>query len=67
MRQARYAARAGTEEYCTHVICVNIERKRPLGGYMLMWEDNIKNDVEGKGCRVVHKRHLAKSMGGSVV
>lgn len=54
MSQARHEARAAGEEYCTHAIGANSERKTSLGEYKLLWENNIKIDVERKGCEGVH-------------
>ena len=49
MRQARHEVCEMGEEYYTHAIGENIERKTPPREHKLLWANNIKIDVDRKG------------------
>ena len=50
MRWAGHVARMGERKGLYRVLVWKTEGKRPLGGPMRRWEDNIRMDLQEVGC-----------------
>jgi len=60
MRWAGHVARMGWGRGVFRVLVGKSEGKRPLGRPRRRWEDNIKMDLQGVGCRGVDWIELAQ-------
>jgi hypothetical protein len=41
------------DEKCSNVLVAEPEEKRPRARHRRRWEDNIKTDLKGKGCKAL--------------